>query len=88
MVSILRVSTQRQRQVRKPRIRGTLKNRHYQRYMRGYIDHPKSSHLYTRNPERLKYGRCILIKYNYKVVSSLIIKKTQTNRSINFQKSK
>ena len=74
MALILRVSIQRQRQIRKPEIRGTLKNRHYQRYVRGYIDHPEFSYLCTRNPERLKCGRCILVRYDCKVVSSLIIK--------------
>ncbi len=84
----MRVSIQRQRQIRKPGIRGTLKNRHYQRYVRGYIDHPESSHLYTRNPERLKCERYTLARHDYKVVSSLITKETRANRSIDSQKSK
>ena len=88
MTPILRASTQRQRQIRKPGVRDTLKNRHYQRYVRGYIDHPKSSHSYTRNPERLKCERYTSARYNCKVINSLIIKKTRANRSINSQKSK
>jgi len=84
----LRVSTQRQRQVRKSGIRDILKGRHCQRCVRGYIDHSKSSHPYTRNPERLKCGRCTSARHDYKVVSSLITKETLTNRSIGSQKSK
>src|SRR6266536_983849 len=80
----LHASTQRQRQIRKPEIRDIFKDRHYQRYVRGYIDYSKSSHPYTRNPERLKCGRCTSKKHNCKVVSSLIIKETRANRSIGF----
>ncbi len=71
MPPILRTSIQRQRQVRKPGVRGTLKDRFYQRCVRGYIDHPKSSHLYTRNPERLKYRRCTSARYDYQVVNAV-----------------
>ncbi len=84
MVFILRISTQRQRQIRKSGIRDTLKGRYCQCCVRGYIDHPESFHPYTRNPERFKCGCCTLVRHDYKVVSSLIIKETQTNRSINF----
>ncbi|SRR6266498_2988436 len=84
MIFILRVSIQRQRQVRKSEIRGTLKGRHCQRYVRGYIDYLEFFYLYTRNPERLKCGRCTLVRHDYKVVSSLIIKETRANRNIDF----
>ncbi len=82
MTPTLYIFIQRQRQVRKPGIRGTLKSRYYQRYVRGYIDHSESSYLCTRNLKRLKCRRCTLVRHNYKVVSSLIIKEMQANRSI------
>ncbi len=88
MSPTLRTSTQRQRQVRKFGIRGIFKDRYYQHYVRRYIDYPKSSHPYTRNPERLKYERCTSTRHDYKVVSSLITKETRANRNIDSQKSK
>jgi len=86
--SILRAFTQHKRKIRKYEISGILKNRYYQRYIRGYIDYPESSYPYTRNLERLKYRRCTSIRHNYKIMNSLITKETRANRSINFQKSK
>ncbi len=71
MIFTLRASTQRQRQVRKSGIRDTFKGRLCQRCVRGYIDYPKSSHLYTRNPERLKCGRCTSARYNYKMINAV-----------------